>query len=240
MISPLRSATGMNSLGGISPRSGWVQRQSASTADHGLAVLGDDGLVVQRQPIILDGLAQVGLQQLAAGEVGVHDRVVHAGAVAALVLGAIERHVGVAHDVGDAGAVAVDGRDADRGADDDVVLVDGVGRAERVDDALGERHHLGGVVADRGDHRELVAAEPRHQVVAAQRVRQALGDEADQLVADRMAEGVVDVLEMVEVDVENRRRRAAVAHLLDHRAQALAEEDAVGQPAERIVHGKVA
>ena len=118
--------------------------------------------------------------------------------------------------------------------------VDRVGRADRGDEALGDRHHLGAVVADRGNHRELVAAEPRHQVVAAQRVRQPQRDVADQFVADRMAERVVDVLEMVEVDIEHRGRRRAGAHLFDHRLQPLAEENAVGQAAERIVHGKMA
>ena len=110
----------------------------------------------------------------------------------------------------------------------------------RGDDALRDRHHLGVVVADRGNHRELVAAEPRHQVVAAQRVRQPQRDVADQLVADRMAERVVDVLEMVEVDIEHRGRRGAGAHLVDHRLQPFAEEDAVGQAAERVVHGEMA
>ncbi len=209
-------------------------------ADHGLAALVDDRLVEQPQLIVLDRLAQVAFQQLAVGQIRIHRRVVDAGAVAALVLGAVERHVGIAHDVGGAAAIAVDHGDADRGADDDVLPVDRVRRADRGDDALRHRHHLGAVVADRGDHREFVAAEPRHQVVAAQRVRQPQRDVADQLVADRMAERVVDVLEMVEVDVEHRGRRGAGAHLLDHRFQPLAEEDAVGQAAERIVHGEMA
>src|ERR1017187_3721189 len=83
----------------------------------------------------------------------------------------------------------------------DVLPVDDIGRADRGDDALSHRHHLGAVVADRGDHRELVAAEPRYQVVAAQRVRQAQRDVADQFVAYGVAERVVDVLEMVEGDI---------------------------------------
>ena len=103
-----------------------------------------------------------------------------------------------------------------------------------------DRHQRGVVVADRGDHRELVAAEPRHQVVAAQRVREPQRDVADQLVADRMAERVVDVLEVVEIDIEHRGRRGARAHLLDHRFEPLAEEDAVGQAAQRIVDGQMA
>ena len=56
-----------------------------------------------------------------------------------------------------------------------------------------------------------------------------------------MAERVVDVLEVVEVDVEHRGRGgAAAAHFVDHAFQPLAEKDAVGQPAERIVQGEMA
>ena len=93
-------------------------------ADHGLAALVDDRLVQQLQAIVLDRLAQVAFEQLAVGQVGIHRRVVDAGAVAALVLGAVERHVGIAHDVGGAAAFAVDHRDADRGADHDVLAAD--------------------------------------------------------------------------------------------------------------------
>ena len=209
-------------------------------ADHGLAALVDDRLIQQLQAVVLDRLAQIRLQQLAGGKIGVHRRVVDAGAVAAFVLGAVKRHVGIAHDVGGGAALVVDHRNADRGADDDVLAADGVGRADRRDDALRQPHHLVAVAADRGNHREFVAAETRHQVAAAQRVRQPQRHVADQLVADMVAERVVDVLEMIEIDIEHRGRRGAVAHLLDHRFQPLAEENAVGQAAKRIVHGEMA
>ena len=68
-------------------------------ADDGLAALVDDGLVQEPQVVVFDRLAQVGLKKLAARKIGVHRGVVDTGAVAALVLGAVERHVGVAHDV---------------------------------------------------------------------------------------------------------------------------------------------
>ena len=136
-------------------------------ADHDLATLVDDRLIKQPKLIILDRLAQVAFQQLAVGQICIHRRVINAGAVAALILGAVERHVGVAHDVGAAAAIAVDHRDADRGADHDVLLVDRIGSANRGDNALRDGHHLGGVGADLGNDRELVAAEPRHQIVAA-------------------------------------------------------------------------
>ena len=92
MISPLCSAIGMNSDGGISPRSGCVQRHSASTPTHRLAAVVDDRLIGDAQPVLLDRGAQIVFQQLALEQVGIHRRIVDAGAVAALVLGAVERH----------------------------------------------------------------------------------------------------------------------------------------------------
>ena len=114
MISPLCSAIGMNSAGGISPRIGMRPAAERLDADHRLAAVVDDRLIGDAQVVVLDRGAQVVFQELALEQVGVHRRVVDAGAVAALVLGAIERHVGVAHDVGGAADVLVDDRDADR------------------------------------------------------------------------------------------------------------------------------
>ena len=91
-----------------------------------------------------------------------------------------------------------------------------------------------------GDDGELVAAEAGHQILAAHDAAQPLGDVEDELVADVMAERVVDVLEVIEVDVEHRRGRAAGAHVVDHGFEPLAEIDAVGQAADRIVQGEMA
>src|SRR6185437_12333669 len=55
-----------------------------------------------------------------------------------------------------------------------------------------------------------------------------------------MAERIVDILEMVEIDIEDGSRRAAVSHLLNHRFQPLAEEYAIGQAAKRVVHREMA
>ena len=100
-------------------------------ADHVVAAGIDDRLIGGLEAVVLDRVQQVAFQELAVGQVGVHRRVIDAGAVAALVLGAVERHVGVAQDVGGIARAAVDHGDADRGADDDVVAVDRVGRAQR-------------------------------------------------------------------------------------------------------------
>ncbi len=55
-----------------------------------------------------------------------------------------------------------------------------------------------------------------------------------------VAERVVDVLEMVEVDIEHGRGRAAAPHLGHDGFQPLAEINAVGQAAERVVQREMA
>ena len=73
---------------------------------------------------------------------------------------------------------------------------------ERELDALGD---AGGalVVAAVEQDGELVAAEPRRQVAGAQAGAQAAGEGDQQLVADLVAEAVVDALEVVEVEEEH-------------------------------------
>ena len=61
------------------------------------------------------------------------------------------------------------------------------------------------VLDERG---ELVAAEPGRGVVGAQGAGDAFGDRDEQLVADGVAQGVVDDLEVVEVDEEDADDRA--------------------------------
>ena len=181
-------------------------------ADNAVARGVHDRLIGGADSVVLDGVEQVAFEQFAAGQVGVHRRVIDAGAVAAFVLGAIERHVGIAQNVGGIAGAAVDDGNADRGADDDVVAADRIGRAERIDDAAGDSLQRVGIGLAGGDDGELVAAEPGDQIVAAHDAAQPLRDIENERVADVMAERIVDVLEVIEIDVEDRgrsgRRRA--------------------------------
>ena len=105
-------------------------------------------------------------------------------------------------------------------------------RDERAEDALG-----GALGLDRRrrvleQHRELVAAEARGEIVLAQRGAQALGDGHEQRVAGRVPERVVDALEVVEVE-EHDRRRVVVAR--ERGVDPQREERAVGEAGQRIV-----
>jgi hypothetical protein len=67
---------------------------------------------------------------------------------------------------------------------------------------------------------------------------QPLGDDAQQLVAGMVAERVVDVLEAVQVDQDDRSGRSSLV-ALDGMLRPLAEPLAVGQPGQRVVQGLV-
>ena len=84
---------------------------------------------------------------------------------------------------------------------------------------------------------ELVAAQPRQHPLALEPA-QPPGDPPQQPVARAVAEGVVDELEVVEVD-EQQRDRAARARAAVHAAAQLGLElGAVGQPGQRVEVGQ--
>ncbi len=83
--------------------------------------------------------------------------------------------------------------------------------------------------------RELVAAQPPHHVAGAHQPLEPAGHDDDGVVADDVAEGVVDRLEPVEVDVADADRGAVGGDVLETGE----EVGPVGQPAEVVVVGEV-
>jgi hypothetical protein len=83
-------------------------------------------------------------------------------------------------------------------------------------------------------HREFVAALAPDQVRGAQRRQQPRRAVAQQLVAGDVAERVVDVLEAVEVDEQQRHLAAVAPRALDRGADALAHQGAVRQVGEQV------
>ena len=75
-----------------------------------------------------------------------------------------------------AGRATVDHGDADRGADIDVVTADRIGRANRGNDAPGDRLQRIRVGGAGGDDGEFVAAEPGDQIVTTHDAGEPLGD----------------------------------------------------------------
>ena len=85
------------------------------------------------------------------------------------------------------------------------------------------------------DDHELVAAQPRGQVAAPDRRSQALGDRAQQLVARPVAERVVDHLEAVQVQQQQRQAALAAAGGRDRLLDVRRQVGAVRQAGQRVL-----
>ena len=161
-----------------------------------------------------------------------HEESVRAPAVG---LGVIEREVGIGDQV--VGIAPVVGRDRDAGAAADVQDVVGDVerlrelREHRVDD-LGDDARIAAV---RDDHDEFVAAEPADLAAARGHAGEALRHLDQQPVAGRMTDGVIDVLEAVEI--EQRDGGRATGFQSD---QLVVERHAIGQAGQLIEVREVA
>ena len=152
-----------------------------------------------------------------------------------MVLGAIQRHVGVAQQQIRVGAVVGKQRDADAGSDVQPVAVDEERFGQRLDQLL--RHDGGAARIDQVglDEDEFVAADTGQRVARAQSSPQPHGDPLQQSVADRMAEGVVDVLEVIEIHHHHRDALPMPPGAGQRLAQAVAQHDAVRQSGQGVV-----
>ena len=87
---------------------------------------------------------------------------------------------------------------------------------------------------------ELVPAEAGHGVAPPQGARQALSDADQELITGRVPEAVVDDLEVVQVEEDQRDRAQVTGVQLQGVSEPVGEQGPVGQPREGIVEGKVA
>ncbi len=153
-------------------------------------------------------------------------------------LGGVKRKVGVADEGVGAGAARIADGNADGGADRHLVAFDHVGARDLFDQGPRERFEQADVGAAGQHGLEFVAAQPANLAVVPHDRSQPLGDLAKQRVADRMAERVVDVLEAIEVDHEQRAALLAMSGVAQRFVERLAHHGAVGQRRQRVEPGE--
>ena len=197
----------------------------------------DQRLIIRPQHVVLDRVAQIDLDLAAALGASVHLGLEKAESAARVVLGAGQRHVGVLQKL--LGFIAVAGRhrDADAGADDDGMAVEQIGLADRLQQPPGQQHGILGARQPALDDREFVGVETGKGIFLAQRRSQALGDAAQQLVADAVAERIVDRLEVVEAEHQHRDLVGAAPRVQQDLVHVLAQQIAVRQPGQAVVLG---
>ena len=232
----------MNAAGRtISPSSPIMRSSSSYWVIVSLRQL-EDRLAVEDEAVLVERAADL---------VGPVEADLHAGdvlaavgggdvvAVAAGLLGRVHREVGGDHQVLDARLLVVEADDADRGRHRDALALERQAPlADRLEHALGDalRGVAVGVAQQDG---ELVAAEAGDHVGLADAVVQRAADGADDLVAGLVAAGVVDVLEAVEVEQEDRALAAVARGVGDVLGELLVEAAAVEELGQRVVVGQV-
>ena len=123
-MSPVSSATGMNSAGEIVPLLGMIPAQQRLEAADAVGLEVEQRLVHQAELAARQGDLEPLLEHAAMLQRVVHAALEEVVVAAALALGAIERGIGVLEQRFDVVAVARRERDADRGADVDLVALD--------------------------------------------------------------------------------------------------------------------
>lgn len=198
----------------------------------------DDRLVPQGERVVGDGRVHARLEFVPGDEPGVELGVEEPPSLLARGLGRVEGEVGVAEEFLGMGAVE-DGRDADAGRHGDRSVGEVEGLAQGVHDLGRQGLGVAGFARSLDEDGELVAAEPRRGVGEPQDRGETAGDGDEELVADGVPHGVVDDLEVVEVDEEHAGQGGFAAAPEQGPLDPLEEEDPVGEPGEGVVEGPV-
>ena len=218
-------------------RMGPAQQRLAGRHPAGAQV--DQRLVIQMELLGAERFAQIELERAALLHRLLHVHGEETMAAAAAVFGRVQRHVGLLQELVGVNAVIRRHGDADRGADVHAMAVDFERFLQRARQALGEP--LGVLAALRAglQHDELVAAEARDHIARLDDGAEPERDLLEQLVADRVAERVVDGFEPVEVDQVDGKVILAFVHGREHAADPLAELRPVGEAGEFVELGEM-
>ncbi len=170
---------------------------------------------------------------------GLVARVVDVDAIAPVFLGEVTGRVDVPHHVGHLFAGLVDRHEADARADREHVLfpAEAVVRDPFADLGRDTRRLLQRAMLHQDA--EFVTAEPRDRVAPAHRVLQQQRNLPQQLVARAVTAGVVDDLELVEIEIAQRVAVAGRGCVADYAHETAFELDAVDEARQAVVRGLV-
>ena len=233
-MTPHCSASGMKSEGETMPRSGWFQRSSASAPSMAKCCRSNIGWKYSFELLVGDRFAQLGLGAATRLHARVKLLLVEHVVAAAQLLDPAHRKRGILNQL--VGSITVVGADGDAHASSELQPL--AAGEERLPDEVDDLPRTCSSVlvleiADLNDG-ELVAADTRHGIVVLDDALQPRGDDAQQLVARRIAEHLVDGLEAVEADVLHGDALTGFGHEAHGLADALLQARAVGQTRQRI------
>ena len=229
-------------LGQRDELSGWQQtRLGVLPAHQGLhpddvaAAQVELGLIVQAEFLAAHSLRQCPGQSDLVDQARVHFVREEAVGVASRFLGTVDGGVGVAEQGVEIIPVGGEEGDADGAGRVEGVLPHLEGLVEGFADGVGQAGNAGQVVRAGQQHHELVAAHAADGGAGGEALAQAFDGQHQHLIAHGIAQAVVDVLEVIQVQVEQRQRALLAAGHGGRVCKAVAQQQAVGQVGERVV-----
>ena len=166
-------------------------------------------------------------------------RLEEAKRTAPAILRRVERKIGVLQDFIGIRTVVRRDRNTDAGSGRHLMIAEIERLAKRFSDSLGQSSGLRNRICHVLDNRELIAAEPGDQGGFSHASTQARRDGLQQDVSCRMSERVVDLLETVEIEHQNRQLGSPSARDCKGVFQPLLEQHAIWQVGERVVQGHI-
>ncbi|MEH2621608.1 hypothetical protein V1285_006554 [Bradyrhizobium sp. AZCC 1620] len=191
-------------------------------------------LIVGLEAAVVDRLTQLELQAAPRFGALIHAGLEEAVGAPSVGLGAVEREVRIPQQLVEVHPVTGRKRYSDAGIGGDQMPHARQGLPDRRMDFINEPSSFRPVLDSGLNDGELIAAEPGRNIGFLEATAQPLGDALEQLVANRMAERVVDAFELVDVDVEHRQLLAR-PYRPERAFQPLAELDPVRQVGQAVV-----
>ena len=207
-------------------------------ADQRSVLQGEERLVQNEQLRALDRTAQLGLEaarQSTDALGGVEGPI----AVPACLLGLVHHSVGVADQVVGFGEGIGRDDDPDAAGDREVPPIFHVGGTDPVNDAVADETDVIVVAQIPAQHDELVAAEAGDGVGFPGQERQPAPDLGEHLVAGFVPERVVDLLEVVQVDVQDRKATRLPFKASKSLGKPVHQGGPVREPGHRVVQDLV-
>ena len=196
-------------------------------------------LVMQHELCICQRPAQVIFQLQTFLHRLIHRRCVECPGITSLRLDLVHRHIGVLHQGFDPGTIGGIDRHAHRGRRVHLRTIDDVGLRQlclQINDEMGTAILVTDIFQD---HQEFVPAQSRHRIGDPHGSPQPACSLDQQLITKLVAEGIIDILEAVEVD-EDESQPATVPLRPGNRVlHALFEHQAVGKTGQMIVIGQI-
>ena len=201
-------------------------------------------MVEDDQLVPLERAAQLALQHQSFDRSGIHAGYVEGAGIAAILFRVIHRRIGIADQVDHIFSVIGTDRDSGAGGQVNLLLVYIKGSADFIEQRAGETPQGLAVIAIQrqivDEHGELVARQAADHRVLAQIPRKPLAQDLERAIAGGMAEGVVDLLEPIQVQVQQCERALVAPRTRNRLLQQMLELHAVRHFRERVVARQVA